>query len=46
MTFRRERPPEVRPGLHGEDGVLQGAAEVGLDRILTEEALAEWAAER
>lgn len=43
MSFRRQHPPEVRPASHGEDGSLQGAAEVGLDRILTEDGLAAWA---
>ncbi|HKE15098.1 MAG TPA: ROK family transcriptional regulator [Kofleriaceae bacterium] len=46
MTFRRTRPPEVRHAAHGEDGPLQGAAEVGLDAILTEAGLAAWAARR
>jgi predicted NBD/HSP70 family sugar kinase len=45
MAFRRAAPPEVRPAFHGEDGALQGAAEVGLDRILTEEGLESWARE-
>jgi predicted NBD/HSP70 family sugar kinase len=43
MTFRRDHPPDVRPAHHGEDGALQGAAEVGLDSILTEDGLAAWA---
>jgi predicted NBD/HSP70 family sugar kinase len=43
MAFRRRSPPEVRPAFHGEDGALQGAVEVGLDAILTDEGLAAWA---
>jgi predicted NBD/HSP70 family sugar kinase len=43
MTFRRRAPPEVWPAFHGEDGALHGAAEVGMDRILTEDGLASWA---
>ena len=43
MAFRRRSPPEVRPAFHGEDGALYGAAEVGMDRILTEDGLASWA---
>jgi predicted NBD/HSP70 family sugar kinase len=46
MTFRRRRPPAVRHAFHGEDGILQGAAEVGLDVILTEAGLAAWAESR
>jgi predicted NBD/HSP70 family sugar kinase len=46
MTFRRQRPPVVKPAFYGEDGALQGAAEVGLDRILTEDGLASWAGGR
>ena len=43
MTFRREHPPEVRTAFHGEDGALHGAAEVGLDAVLTEGGMARWA---
>ena len=43
MAFRRKAPPEVRPAFHGEDGALHGAAEVGMDRILTDDGLASWA---
>ena len=43
MTFRRRSPPPVRPAFHGEDGALQGAAEVGLDAVLTEGGLEGWA---
>jgi predicted NBD/HSP70 family sugar kinase len=46
MAFRRRRPPEVRHAFHGEDGILQGAAEVGIDVILTEAGLAAWADSR
>ncbi len=42
MTFRREHPPEVRTAFHGEDGSLHGAAEVGLDAVLTEGGMARW----
>ena len=44
MAFRRARPPEVRTALHGEDGPLHGAAEVGLDLLLTEAGLSAWEA--
>lgn len=43
MTFRRRHPPAVRPASYGEDGSLQGAVEVGIDSILTEDGLAAWA---
>lgn len=43
MAFRRRLPPEVKPASHGEDGALQGGAEIGLDAILTEEGLEAWA---
>jgi hypothetical protein len=42
MAFRRAGPPPVRAAWHGEDGALHGAAEVGLDALLTEEGLAAW----
>ncbi|GAA0235106.1 ROK family protein [Cryptosporangium japonicum] len=42
MTFRRDRPPPVRDAVHGDLGALQGAAEVGVDHLTTESALAAW----
>ena len=42
MKFRRGAPPPVRTAFHGEDGALHGAAEVGVDQILTEDGLAAW----
>jgi predicted NBD/HSP70 family sugar kinase len=45
MKFRRGAPPPVRTAFYGEDGALQGAAEVGVDEILTEAGLASWAQE-
>jgi hypothetical protein len=45
MTFRREQPPEVRTAFHGEDGPLQGAAEMGLDALLTEDGMESWSEE-
>jgi len=44
MAFRRSAPPPVRAAAHGDGGALRGAAEVGLDALLTEEGLAAWAA--
>jgi predicted NBD/HSP70 family sugar kinase len=43
MAFRRSAPPEVRPAAFEEDGALRGAAEVGLDAVLSEEGLEAWA---
>jgi predicted NBD/HSP70 family sugar kinase len=45
MKFRRRAPPPVRTAVYGEDGALRGAAEVGLDEILTEDGLDSWARE-
>ena len=42
MAFRRAAPPRVEPASRGEDGALHGAAEVGLDALLTEEGLGAW----
>jgi len=46
MTFRRDRPPPVHAAAHGDDGALHGAAEIGLDHILTEAGLTAWADDR
>ncbi len=46
MSFRRAAPPEVRPAAFEDDGALRGAAEVGLDAVLTEVELDRWARER
>jgi predicted NBD/HSP70 family sugar kinase len=46
MAFRRAHPPQVRPAAFGDDGALRGAAEVGLDAVLTETGLEAWASER
>jgi len=43
MAFHRAGPPPVLDAVHGEDGALRGAVAVGLDRITTESALADWA---
>ncbi|MYR07348.1 ROK family protein [Gordonia sp. SID5947] len=43
MSFRKQQPPEVIDGIHGDDGPLHGAALRGIDRITTVDALAEWA---
>jgi predicted NBD/HSP70 family sugar kinase len=43
MSFRRQAPPPLRPAELGSDGPLTGAAEVGLDHLLTAQSLAEWA---
>lgn len=45
MRFRRRAPPPVRTAVFGEEGALHGAAEVGLDQLLAEDALASWAGE-
>ncbi|AZG46561.1 ROK family protein [Gordonia insulae] len=42
MSFRKEAPPPVIDGIHGDDGPLHGAALRGIDHITTPEALAEW----
>jgi predicted NBD/HSP70 family sugar kinase len=42
MRFRRDAPPPVRTAVHGDDGALQGAAEVGLDAVITEGGLDAW----
>ncbi|MEV0154939.1 ROK family transcriptional regulator [Micromonospora sp. NPDC050686] len=42
MAFHRDRPPPVLDAAHGDLGALRGAAEVGLDRMTTGAALAEW----
>ncbi|WP_419219494.1 ROK family protein [Gordonia sp. CPCC 206044] len=43
MAFRKNAPPPVLDGIHGDDGPLVGAALLGLDRITTPDALAQWA---
>lgn len=43
MTFRKAAPPPVVAARHGDEGGLCGAAAVGLDRISTPAALADWA---
>lgn len=44
MGFRKDSAPPIRDGVFGEDGPLYGAAAIGIDRITTEFALAQWAA--
>jgi predicted NBD/HSP70 family sugar kinase len=43
MAFRKESPPPVLDGLHGDDGPLLGAVTLALDTVTSAEALAEWA---
>ncbi|TQR82700.1 ROK family protein [Mycobacterium hodleri] len=43
MAFRKESPPPVLDGLHGDDGPLLGAVTLALDAVTSAEALAEWA---
>lgn len=43
MRFRRHAPPPLRPAELGSDGPLTGAAEAGLDHLVTPQSLAEWA---
>ncbi|GAA4387846.1 ROK family transcriptional regulator [Tsukamurella soli] len=42
MAFRKQAPPPVVDGVHGEDGPLRGAAIRGIDHITTADALALW----
>ncbi len=42
MNFHRAAPPPVLDSTHREDGVLRGAAALGLDHITSETALAAW----
>ena len=46
MRFRRTEPAPLRASSLGDDGPLLGAAESAIDRILTEDLIAEWAEER
>ncbi|MEU9023395.1 ROK family protein [Actinomadura sp. NPDC048394] len=46
MRFRRADPPPVVAAALGRDGALHGAVVTALDRFLTEEGLAAWAALR
>jgi predicted NBD/HSP70 family sugar kinase len=46
MAFRKAAAPPVRDGLHGDEAPLQGAVVQGLDHVLSESALAEWARRR
>jgi predicted NBD/HSP70 family sugar kinase len=46
MRFRRADPPPVVAAALGGDGALYGAAATALDRVLTEEGLSSWAADR
>ncbi|MFF1821289.1 ROK family protein [Kribbella sp. NPDC058245] len=46
MHFHRADPPPVVPAAHQSDGPLRGAAALALDHLMTEEALANWAATR
>ncbi|GAB7067418.1 ROK family transcriptional regulator [Mycolicibacterium hodleri] len=43
MAFRKESPPPVLDGMHGDDGPLVGAVTLALDTVTGAEALAEWA---
>ncbi|GAB89921.1 ROK family protein [Gordonia rhizosphera] len=43
MSFRKQAPPPVLDGVHGDDGPLRGAALFGVDQIVSADRLAEWA---
>lgn len=43
MAFRKQDPPPVVDGVHGEDGPLRGAAIRGIDHVTTPEMLMQWA---
>jgi len=43
MAFRKESPPPVRDGVHGEEGPLHGAVAMALDHVTTAAGLADWA---
>jgi predicted NBD/HSP70 family sugar kinase len=45
MAFRRADPIPLRAASLGQDGALIGAAAAGLDVVLSEEGLNEWAAD-
>lgn len=45
MAFRRADPIPLRAASLGEDGALIGAAAAGLDLVLSEEGLNDWAAD-
>lgn len=42
MTWRRQQPPALRPSVLGPQGPLVGAAEVGLDAVVSEAGLLAW----
>ena len=42
MSFRKDSPPPVRDGAHGEDGPLHGAVALALDHVTTASGLADW----
>lgn len=46
MGFRKAHPTPVHAAVHGDDGALHGAVEVGLDLVVSEEGLASWASDR
>ncbi|MDY7104135.1 MAG: ROK family transcriptional regulator [Actinomycetota bacterium] len=43
MAFRRPSPPPVTEAVTGDDGPLRGAAEIGLDLVVSEHGLEAWA---
>jgi predicted NBD/HSP70 family sugar kinase len=42
MAFRKDSPPPVRDAEHGEEGPLDGAVALALDRVTTAAGLVEW----
>ena len=44
MAFRKDSPPPVLDGSHGEEGPLRGAVARALDHVTAAPALADWAA--
>jgi predicted NBD/HSP70 family sugar kinase len=45
MEFHRAAPIPLRAAALGEDGALYGAAAAGLDTVLSEQGLSQWAAD-
>lgn len=46
MRWRREHSPTITDAVHGADASVLGAAEIGLDHLLTETGLSTWAAQQ
>lgn len=45
MAFHRREIPPVRDSLHGDDGPVHGAVDLGVDEMTTPAALARWEAQ-